>query len=381
MIKRVLLVLLVLFSFSVAAYGQTTSVSGTISDSAGQTLNNGTFTFTLIPPTGNNGPFYLAGTLMTPGQLTIKGTLSSGGAFAGVVVGSNASITPVGTTWSFTVCPQATSPCYTQNNITIAGSSQSLTSTVIPPPIQVQAASDVIPTAYSDTEIVGATLGSLYWNSISSTLRICSTFAGGVCSWTGAGSGGTVTAVTGTSPIVSSGGSTPAISCPTCSTSSGTVTSVTGTVNQIDVATGTTTPVVSLDPAIILPGTLTVPSGASLGPSGTGTITATSCSGCASPAATVVYVPSSATIGTAINAAIATCPSSVDCIVQVGNGNSTIDTGHEITVPNNVVLQGQGPSTVLAYGSTGTAITVSGTGAQVRRPDRRLRFRCLRLCD
>lgn len=34
---------------------------------------------------------------------------------------------------------------------------------------------------------------------------------------------------------------------------SGTVTSVTGTPNQIDVATGTTTPVLSLDPALILP--------------------------------------------------------------------------------------------------------------------------------
>lgn len=33
----------------------------------------------------------------------------------------------------------------------------------------------------------------------------------------------------------------------------GTVTSVTGTANQIDVATGTTTPVISLDPALILP--------------------------------------------------------------------------------------------------------------------------------
>ncbi len=37
----------------------------------------------------------------------------------------------------------------------------------------------------------------------------------------------------------------------------GTVTSVSGTANQIDVATGTTTPVISLDPAIVLPGSLT----------------------------------------------------------------------------------------------------------------------------
>jgi hypothetical protein len=75
--------------------------------------------------------------------------------------------------------------------------------------------------------------------------------------------GGTyVTAVTGTSPVVSSGGTTPAISMPAASTSvsgyltstdwntfnskgSGTVTSVSGTA-PINVATGTTTPVISL---------------------------------------------------------------------------------------------------------------------------------------
>lgn len=50
----------------------------------------------------------------------------------------------------------------------------------------------------------------------------CINHTGGACLST---SGGTVTAVTGTSPIVSSGGTTPAISCPTCTVSG--VTSVT----------------------------------------------------------------------------------------------------------------------------------------------------------
>lgn len=39
---------------------------------------------------------------------------------------------------------------------------------------------------------------------------------------------------------------------------SGTVTNVTGTANQIDVATGTTTPVLSIDPVLIIPGTSTI---------------------------------------------------------------------------------------------------------------------------
>jgi hypothetical protein len=60
-----------------------------------------------------------------------------------------------------------------------------------------------------------------------------------------------------------------------CGTGSGGIPSVTGTANQIDVANGTTTPVLSLDSAIILPGSLTVPTGASIAASGTGVITAT----------------------------------------------------------------------------------------------------------
>lgn len=55
----------------------------------------------------------------------------------------------------------------------------------------------------------------------------------------------------------------------------GTVTSVSGTPNQID-STGGTTPVLSLSNTIVLPGTLTVPTGSSISTTGTGTIAATS---------------------------------------------------------------------------------------------------------
>jgi hypothetical protein len=84
---------------------------------------------------------------------------------------------------------------------------------------------------------------------------------------------GTVTSVTGTAPVVSSGGATPAISISQATTStdgylsstdwntfnskgSGTVTSVTGTA-PISVATGTSTPVVSLDDTAVSPGSYT----------------------------------------------------------------------------------------------------------------------------
>ena len=136
--------------------------------------------------------------------------------------------------------------------------------------------SGVVSTATSGTDYAPATSGSsiLYGNAAGgfSNVTIGSgvAFAGGTLSATG--SGGTVTSVTGTAPVVSSGGATPAISMPAATTSvsgyltstdwttfnnksntNGTVTSVaaitlgtTGTDLSSTVATGTTTPVITL---------------------------------------------------------------------------------------------------------------------------------------
>ena len=136
--------------------------------------------------------------------------------------------------------------------------------------------SGVVSTATSGTDYAPATSGSsiLYGNAAGgfSNVTIGSgvAFSGGTLSATG--SGGTVTSVTGTAPVVSSGGTTPAISMAAATTSvsgyltstdwttfnnksntNGTVTSVaaltigtTGTDLSSTVATGTTTPVITL---------------------------------------------------------------------------------------------------------------------------------------
>lgn len=70
--------------------------------------------------------------------------------------------------------------------------------------------------------------------------------------------GGGSVVITATAPIVvtpSPLSTLGVISCPTCSTG-GSVTNVSGTANQIDVATGTTTPVISLDSNITFPGNI-----------------------------------------------------------------------------------------------------------------------------
>ena len=134
--------------------------------------------------------------------------------------------------------------------------------------------SGVVSAASSGTDYAPATSGSsiLYGNGAGGfsnvTIGTGVSFAGGTLSATG--SGGTVTSVTGTAPVVSSGGTTPAISMAAATTSvsgyltttdwntfnnkgSGTVTSVaaltlgtTGTDLSSTVATGTTTPVITL---------------------------------------------------------------------------------------------------------------------------------------
>lgn len=117
------------------------------------------------------------------------------------------------------------------------------------------------------------------------------------CKWAAA-SAGTVTSVTGSSPIVSSGGATPAISCPTCGT--GTVTSV-----------ATTSPLGG--------GTIT----------GTGTLTCTTCTVtiASGTAAMGTGSISSAACATAVTVT-ATGTAATDAIIATPNGDPTSTTGY-----------------------------------------------------
>jgi hypothetical protein len=118
--------------------------------------------------------------------------------------------------------------------------------------------------------VYGSTTSALAVTSIGTTGQVLTSAGAGTPTWT-TPTTGTVTSVTGTSPVVSSGGNTPAISMPAATTSvdgyltstdwntfngkgSGTVTSVaaltlgtTGTDLSSSVATGTTTPVITLN--------------------------------------------------------------------------------------------------------------------------------------
>jgi hypothetical protein len=183
-IKYALFLFVVLF-LSTTAKAQYTTVSGTITDTSSQAWASGTYRFAFFPGQ-STGPFYLAGSPFTPTAFT--GTLDGSGSFSGVSVPDNRRISPGGTQWYVTVCPQASSACFTKN-VTITGASMSVSALVVPPPPIVQANAQTLPMAYSDSEIAGAVVGSTYFNTTSSEMRVCTVSV--PCTWaTVSGSGG-----------------------------------------------------------------------------------------------------------------------------------------------------------------------------------------------
>jgi hypothetical protein len=180
---RMLKALLILLLFAGVAYGQTTTVTLQVTDAGAQTWNNGTYTIKLISTAGGVPPqtFYLGGTAMTAAQVLQTGSLSAGGG-ASPVLGQTASITPITTTWQYTICPQATAACYTANQAAI-GATQNVTLT--PPAISVPPGNTNL--VYSTGEVSNPQLGSTVF-LIGSGLQTCTAVTGAACtSWSGGG--------------------------------------------------------------------------------------------------------------------------------------------------------------------------------------------------
>jgi hypothetical protein len=173
--KRALQLLAILL-MPLAAAAQFTTVTGTVVDPNGIPYAGGTISATLVLP-GTGSPTLNGSSYSPPTQ---PAGLDANGSFT-IRLADNTVLLPASTTWNFTVCSAkgtvnpaigTGSQCFTlASPITISGSTQSIT-----------------------TQLHAAALA----------LTIPTT--------------GGVTTVSATAPIVSSGGTTPNISCPTCST-------------------------------------------------------------------------------------------------------------------------------------------------------------------
>ena len=227
-----------------ALRAQSTTVSATVQDVDAVVYGNGTVTANFVPAQNFPSATYV----WSGGALsqTITGSLNSSGVFS-VSIPSNGSISPAGSQWSFTACTFNGLSC-ANAIVTVVGSTQSIST-------QMQAnAPLVIASGLFVPKSIGANGTTLtIWgspNNSSPLIQVYDYLGNSLLKLTSAG----------------------ALSCVSgCGGGGGGVTLVSGTANQVDVATGSTTPVISLDAAITLPGSLTAPTGGSITFSGTGT--------------------------------------------------------------------------------------------------------------
>src|ERR1700678_1216063 len=123
--KKRLLILATFLLMSIPAFGQSTGVTATVTDTGGQTWNSGSYTFTFYPsPINPNGPYFWTGGAFNPNQ-QFTGPLTSAGDMNPVAIPSNSALTPSGSQWTVTVCPAATATCYSKT-MTITGVSQNI---------------------------------------------------------------------------------------------------------------------------------------------------------------------------------------------------------------------------------------------------------------
>jgi hypothetical protein len=184
-LRRILLTLMLLCAVASVAEAQSTTVSGTISDSSGQIWANGSYNIAFYA-NGLSQPFVWNGGTLSPGTI-FKGSLDNTGSFSGVPVPSSNAISPIGTSWRFTVCPAATATqCFTQT-IVVTGTTLSVSALIVPPPVIVNAQAQQTLAAYTDAEITGARLGTTYYNLTDQTIHVCTA---PLCSWISITAGG-----------------------------------------------------------------------------------------------------------------------------------------------------------------------------------------------
>ncbi len=159
--------------FSGVAIAQTTIVVGVVTDSDSTLWANGTVSVQFVPNSSQpNLNVYRINGAPLSSAVTTQGPISlgSGGSFS-VTVYDNTQVTPSGSQWQFTICPQATSEC---GSVTtpVSGSGQSITTlidAVIPAPRFPAVIGNY---GYADVEaILQLVPGNIYYNVTNSCYR------------------------------------------------------------------------------------------------------------------------------------------------------------------------------------------------------------------
>jgi len=164
--KRVLLAVLILCCG--LCMGQTyTTVTATLTDGQGQIWANASFTATIIPPFGNPSPLTNHG---TPPITPLSGFTNGVGTFT-IPMDDNTAITPSGSVWQFTICPNATVRVCSTSIQVVFGASMNLSASLSADLSQiVVGASPTLQRAYGDGEVNGGQ-GAIYWRVSDNTIR------------------------------------------------------------------------------------------------------------------------------------------------------------------------------------------------------------------
>lgn len=202
--------ILLAFFLPVCAFGQSTTVSGTIVDGGGQAWFAGTYSFVFLPnPNFPTSVYTWSGGAFSK---TLTGQLNGSGAYSASIP-QNSAISPQGSSWSVTFCPQASSQCTTPVPLTLV--SPTLTYSPTPPAILISLLTAVPPiSAYTDSEITGTIVGSTYYNLTLAQIRICMTASGNSCGVWAIATVTSATNLTGPGTISGTFGGSPTLTGP-----------------------------------------------------------------------------------------------------------------------------------------------------------------------
>lgn len=171
-----LVIILILASIPLPLYAQSTSVSGQVTDSGGQSWNNGTYSFAT----------------KALGVNPVTGSLNGSGAYTSVTIPHNSATALVGDNWTITICPSFNYPCFNTPLTVVIGSTQTIN--VTPGAISINLLTSLtnpLPAAYSTSEISLATIGSQFYLVGTGTQTCTAATSSNSCtSWSSGGGGG-----------------------------------------------------------------------------------------------------------------------------------------------------------------------------------------------
>jgi hypothetical protein len=182
---RLLIVAMLMTLASLAAAGQSTTVTATISDPAGTVWASGSYTITFVG-SSSGAPF-----IAPSGQsftTSFAGTLNSSGQFTQALT-DVAFIHPSNSTWKFCVAPATVPSQSFCTTVPVTGASQSVSAQINAAIQSPTFTGSQLVRAYNDGEVQGVN-GNQYYNVTSNVFRCFVGGAWGNCAGSGGGIGG-----------------------------------------------------------------------------------------------------------------------------------------------------------------------------------------------